>query len=88
MALNGQVYETLAQARDSVASVIAGGSFITAIINFMIIGWAIFLLIKAVNKIEDLADGKDELTIDTKSKPPTAEELLTEIRDELREDRN
>ena len=53
----------------------------------MIIAGAIFLLIKAVNKIEDLAEGKDELTIDTKSKPPTAKELLTEIRDELREHR-
>ena len=53
----------------------------------MTIAWAIFLLMKAVNKIEDLADGKDELTIDTKPKPPTPEELLTEIRDELREDK-
>ena len=87
MALNGQVYEPPAQARGSVAPVIAWGNFITAIINFIIIASAIFLLIKAVNKIEDLADGKDELTIDTKSKPPTADELLTEIWDELREDR-
>ena len=46
------------------------------------------MLIKAINKIEDLADGEDVPTVDIIPKPATAEELLTEIRDELREDRN
>ena len=65
LALNGQIYETLTQVRDAVAPVIASGSFITEIINFMIIPWAVFLLIKKVNKIEDLADGEDKPTVDT-----------------------
>lgn len=47
----------------------------------MIIAWAVFLFIKAANKMEDLAHGKDEHTVESKSKPSTAEELLTEIRD-------
>ena len=34
-----------------------------------------FLLIKAVNKIKDLADWEDEPIVDTKPKPPMAEEL-------------
>jgi len=85
MALNGRTYETLAQAREAGAPVLAWGSFITAIINFMIIAWAVFLLIKAVNKIEDLVDGENEEEMELRPKPPTAEELLTQIRDELRD---
>ena len=37
-----------------------GGILITAIINFMIIAWSVFLIIKTVNKIKDLADGENE----------------------------
>ena len=87
LALNGQVYETLAQAREVGAPVLAWGSFVTAIINFMIIAWAVFLLIKAVNKIEDLVDGDEDVGVEAKSKPPSVEDLLTQIRDEMRESR-
>lgn len=52
------------------------GSFITAIINFLIIAFVMFLLIRQANKLmhrkEDAPAG------------PTEVELLTEIRDELR----
>ena len=87
LALNGQVYETLAQAREAGAPVLAWGSFVTAIINFMIIAWAVFLLIKAVNKIEDLVDGDENVGVEAKSKPLSVEDLLTQIRDEMRENR-
>ena len=83
--MNGRTYETLALAREAGAPVLAWGSFITTIINFMIIAWAVFLLIKAVNKIEDLVDGENEEEMEAGPKPPTAEELLTQIRDELRD---
>ena len=87
LALNGQAYETLAQAREAGAPVLAWGSFVTAIINFMIIAWAVFLLIKAVNKIEDLVDGDEDVGVEAKSKPLSVEDLLTQIRDEMRENR-
>ena len=87
LALNGQVYETLAQAREAGAPVLAWGSFVTTIINFMIIAWAVFLLIKAVNKIEDLVDGDEDVGVEAKSKPLSVEDLLTQIRDEMRENR-
>ena len=32
--------------------------------------WAVFLLIKAVNKIDDLANAEEEPNVDTKPKPP------------------
>ena len=41
----------LAAARDAGAAVFAYGSFITAIINFLIIAWVVFMLIKAMNAL-------------------------------------
>ena len=40
----------LAAARDAGAAVFAYGSFITAVINFLIIAFVVFMLVKAVNK--------------------------------------
>ena len=58
--------------------VFAYGNFITVVINFMIIAWCIFLLVKAVNR----AMPKKE----TQAPTGPAEEivLLTQIRDELK----
>jgi large conductance mechanosensitive channel len=61
------------------------GAFITAIINFLIIAWVVFLLVKGVNKLRDSID-TTEKTPDT-PKGPTQEQLLAEIRDLLRQER-
>jgi large conductance mechanosensitive channel len=45
----------LQAARDAGAAVFAYGSFITAIINFLIIAFVVFMLVKAVNKMNDMA---------------------------------
>ena len=42
---------SLSAARDAGAAVFAYGSFITAIINFLIIAFVVFMLIKAMNKL-------------------------------------
>ena len=39
-------------ARDAGAAVFAYGAFITAVINFLIIAFVVFLLVKAVNKLK------------------------------------
>ncbi len=59
------------------------GNFIMAIINFLIIAWVVFLLVKAVNRAKDAASGPEE---EAEEEPagPTQEELLTEIRDALK----
>src|SRR5690606_4459212 len=36
------------------------GSFITAVINFLIIAWVVFLLVKAVNRVKEAAAKKEE----------------------------
>ncbi|MEI6098340.1 MAG: large conductance mechanosensitive channel protein MscL [Alphaproteobacteria bacterium] len=51
--LKGTVPEgaSLAAAREAGAAVFAYGAFITAIINFLIIGWVVFMLVKAMNNM-------------------------------------
>ncbi len=49
--LSGTEYESLAKAREAGAAVIAYGSFINTIINFLIVAFAVFLLVKAANKL-------------------------------------
>ncbi|MBD9526525.1 large conductance mechanosensitive channel protein MscL [Paracoccus sp. PAR01] len=82
--LKGNVPEgaSLQAARDAGASVFAYGSFLSAIINFLIIAWAVFLLVKAVNRVQrSVVQKKAEEAAPT---GPTSEELLLQIRDELR----
>ena len=49
--LSGTNPASLAAAKDSGAAVFAYGSFITAVINFVIIGFVVFMLVKAMNKM-------------------------------------
>lgn len=42
---------SLAAAREAGAAVFAYGAFITAVINFVIIGWVVFILVKLMNKL-------------------------------------
>lgn len=58
------------------------GAFLTAVINFLIIAWVVFLLVKAVNKVRASVD-TSEKQADTPA-GPTQEEVLIEIRDLLR----
>ncbi len=49
--LSGTAPASLAAARESGAAVFAYGAFITALINFVIIGWVVFMLVKAMNRL-------------------------------------
>ena len=51
VALDGSKYATLAEAQEAGASVFAYGSFIQAIIEFLIIAFCIFMVIKGINKL-------------------------------------
>jgi len=77
---------SLAAARDAGASVFAYGSFVMAVINFLIIAWVVFLLVKAVNKVKDAAAREEEAVAEAPAAPagPTQEDLLAEIRDLLK----
>jgi large conductance mechanosensitive channel len=60
------------------------GNFINAVIKFIIVAWVVFLLVKGVNKIQDMAvDEAGEA--EKEPEGPSQEELLTEIRDLMRQ---
>lgn len=50
ISLNGQHYDTLKAAQDAHAPILAYGLFINTIVNFLIIAFAIFVLIKQINR--------------------------------------
>ena len=58
------------------------GNFIQVTLDFIIIAFAVFLLVKGVNA---LSKKKEEAPGPEEPKGPTSEELLTEIRDLLKE---
>ena len=82
--LSGEVADgaSLAAAREAGAAVFAYGSFIMAVINFLIIAWVVFLLVKAVNRTRDTVVKKKEEVVEEPA-GPTQEELLAQIRDLL-----
>ena len=84
--LAGEVAEgaSLEAARETGASVFAYGAFIMAIINFLIIAFVVFMLVRYVNKVKDAAAKKEEAVEEAAPAGPTAEELLAEIRDALK----
>jgi len=59
-------------------AVIGYGQFVTYVINFLIIAWVLFLLVKAMNRL------KMEQAAAAAEAPPAQEVLLTEIRDLLK----
>jgi large conductance mechanosensitive channel len=62
------------------------GKFIATVINFIVVGFVLFMVIKAMNKLQTMKKKKEaEITETAAPAPPTKEqELLTEIRDLLK----
>ncbi len=60
VALDGSSYKTLAAATEAGAATLNYGSFISAVINFLIIALCIFATIKAINSMTDRIKGPQE----------------------------
>ena len=76
--LKGASYPTLAAAKTGGAVTVNYGLFVNAVIRFVIVAFAVFLLVKQINRIK--------LNIAPADAAPTkSEALLTEIRDLLKE---
>ena len=77
--------ETVNAAGETVAAVTLGiGTFLSTIIDFILVAFVIFLMVKAINQFHKLGKKKEEE--EPEEEPaPTSEELLTEIRDLLKE---
>jgi large conductance mechanosensitive channel protein len=76
---------SLAEAKAQ-GAVLAWGNFITVALNFAIIAFILFLVVKAINRMQRIADAKAE---EAKKAPeiPADVKLLGEIRDLLRDRR-
>ena len=77
--LDGSSYPTLEAAKAAGAAVITYGNFVQAVINFVIIAFFIFVVLRAVEKTR-----KKEVVEVAASAGPTQEELLIQIRDLLK----
>ena len=76
-------FATLAAAQEAGAPAFAYGAFLMAVINFLIVAFVVFMLVKMVNKAKAAAETPEEPTPEA-PKGPTQEELLGEIRDLLK----
>ena len=68
----------------SAAVTLGLGTFLATILDFILVAFVIFLVVKAINKLHALGK-KDEEPEPEEPETPTTEELLTEIRDLLKE---
>ena len=76
---SGVTADTLAAAREQ-GAVFAYGNFITVLINFLILAFIIFLMVKGVNNLRRKLEKQKEAEA---APPPPDVQLLTEIRDLL-----
>ena len=77
--LAGEPAATLEKAREAGAT-LAWGNFLTLLINFIIIAWVLFMVVKAMNAAKKPAP---EAAPAAPPAPPAEQVLLTEIRDLL-----
>lgn len=52
VALDGKTYATLAEAKKAAAPVIAYGAFLNTVVNFLIVAFAVFMVVQAVSKMK------------------------------------
>ncbi len=79
LGLNANVTATNLTAAREQGAVLAYGSFITVLINFLIIAFILFLIIKAINRMKKKEEAKPEAVAEI----PQDVKLLGEIRDLL-----
>lgn len=82
--LSGEVEPgtTLAAAREAGANVLAWGGFVSTVINFVILAFIIFLLVRYTKKVTEQFEKKEAEA--PAPAGPSEIELLTEIRDALK----
>jgi large conductance mechanosensitive channel len=79
--LGATAYDTLADAESAGAPIIKYGTFINTVLDFLIVAFAIFIVIRALNRLQRKREAAPPAAPPA---PSTEEKLLTEIRDALR----
>ena len=70
-----------AQLKEAGVPLLGYGEFLTVVINFLILAFIIFMIVRSANKVMEEFEKQDEATA---TPGPSEVELLKEIRDELR----
>lgn len=83
IAMNGQHFATLEEAKKAGIGTINYGLFLNALINFLIIAFIIFMIVKAANKMKKAPVE----VVAVPAAPTTDQQLLMDIRDSLRASR-
>jgi large conductance mechanosensitive channel len=78
--LSGADYASLAEAKKAGAPVLAYGVFLNTVLEFLIVAFAVFLLVKQVNRLRR----EPEPAPAAPPEPTPSERLLAEIRDTLK----
>jgi len=79
----------LKQATETTSAVTLNyGTFINSVLTFLIVAITIFFVIKQMNKVQDLLDGEDSSSPKPAPRPPKDIQLLTEIRDLMKDSVN
>lgn len=83
--LSGEVEAgmSLEAAREAGANVLAWGAFVSTVINFLILAFVIFMLVRYAKKVQDKFEKEEEAAPETPAGPSEID-LLTEIRDALK----
>ena len=79
VSLDGAKYASLAAAEEAGAAVMKYGSFLQNVVDFLIIAFVIFMMIRAMNNLKK----KEEAAPAAPPEPSDEVKLLTEIRDSL-----
>lgn len=74
---------TYARAKE-IGATLGYGQFLTVTINFLIIAWILFLVVKGLNRLRAKEEAKAEAMPAPPPEPSKSEVLLTEIRDLLK----
>ncbi len=73
--LSGGTYGSLGEARDAGAAVIAYGAFLNSVLSFLLVAFAVFLLVKAINR---LRREEEEAAPETKACPYCKSDIARE----------
>ena len=69
ISLDGSNYASITEAQDAAAPTLNYGMFINNIINFLIVAFIIFLVVRAINRIKKQASKEEEIKPSTKDCP-------------------
>jgi len=73
--LSGGTYASLSEARDAGAAVIAYGAFLNSVLGFLLVAFAVFLLVKAINRLKR---EEEEAAPETKACPYCKSDIALE----------